>query len=199
MTIQNSKIHGDFEDFGVLVHSGSVRILDSEIWGFQNGISSSNWSATRVNLHGMTDDGVKLGSEVTLADSWIHDMKPSPDAHADGGQMQSGSTHVLVAHNTIDMASPDQLGNSALFISPDLGPSSAGPVTIKDNWLNGGNYTLFCVDGDNGKYFVRNISILSNRFGPDSNYGSVRVNVPVTAQGNVMDRTGVPLTDFSSH
>lgn len=199
VTIQNSKIHGAFQDYGVLIRSGSVRILDSEIWGFQNGIASSNWTATRVNLHGFSDDGVKLGSNVTLADSWIHDMAPAADAHSDGGQMQAGSTHVTVMHNNIDVASKAKLANSALMISPDLGPSSAGPVTIADNWLNGGNYTLFCVDGDNGRFFVRNISIVSNRFGSNRKYGRVRVNVPVNARGNVVDRTGAPLTNFSSN
>lgn len=193
VTIQNSKVHGTSQDYGVLVRSGSVHIRDSEIWGFRNGIAFDNWAATRVNLHGMSEDGVKLGSNVTLVDSWIHGMTPEAGAHADGGQMQGGSANVMVSHNNIDMAHGSVMGNSALFLAPDLGPSSDGPVTVKNNWLNGGNFTLFCVDGDNGQYFVQNISILSNRFGPDMNYGQVRVNVPVTARGNVVDRTDLPL------
>ncbi len=107
--------------------------------------------------------------------------------------MQSGSRNVMVRHNVINMASGREMGNAALFIAPDLGPSSPGPVTITGNWLNGGNYTLFCVDGNNGQYFVDNITITDNRFGPDSAYGPVKTNVPITRSGNVMDVTGSPV------
>jgi hypothetical protein len=194
VTIKRSKIHGTAaSDYGVYVRSGSVSISDTEIWGFQNGIAFDNWTATRVNLHGMTDDGTKLGSNVTLQDSWIHDMTPSAGAHADGGQMQGGSRNLVVRHNVIDMVNGRELGNAALFIAPDLGPSSDGPVTIANNWLNGGNYTVYCVDGDNGRYFVKNIAITGNRFGRQSNYGPATVNVPITQSGNVWDDTGAAL------
>jgi hypothetical protein len=194
VTIRNSKIHGDTSDwFGVNVVSGSVTIEDSEIWGFHNGISFDNWKATRVNVHGMTDDGVKLGSNVTLSDSWIHDMTPEAGAHADGGQIQSGVSNVVVRHNVIDMASAGDAANAALFLAPDQGPSTPGPVTIDGNWLDGGNFTLFCVDGNNGQYFIKNISIVSNRFGSNHNFGPSRVNVPITQRGNVLDQTGATL------
>ena len=88
-------------------------------------------------------------------------MTPGAGSHADGGQMQSGSRNVMVRHNVIDVGS----GNSALFLAPDLGPSSPGPVTVTGNWLDGGNFTLFCVDGNNGQYFVDHITITDNRFG----------------------------------
>ena len=72
---------------------------------------------------------------------------------------------MVVRNNVINMVSGREVGNAALFIAPDLGPSSPGPVTITGNWLDGGNYTLFCVDGNNGQYFVDNITITDNRFG----------------------------------
>ncbi len=77
VTIRNSTIHGSpTDDYGVLVRSGSVTIVDSEISGFSNGIAGNGWTATRVDLHGLADDGVKLDDDVTLQDSWIHDMAP---------------------------------------------------------------------------------------------------------------------------
>jgi hypothetical protein len=66
-------------------------------------------------------------------------------------------------------------------------------VTIDGNWLDGGNFTLFCVDGNNGQYFIDNIAITDNRFGPHSAYGPVKANVPITRSGNVMDLTGSPV------
>lgn len=195
VVIKNSRIHGNSsDDYGVYVRSGSVQIVDSEIYGFANGIGFNNWTAIRVNLHGVTDDGVKLGSNVRLQDSWIHDMTPGAGAHADGGQMQNGVTNLVVTHNNIDMAGTSgELGNAALFLAPDLGPSSAGPVTVTNNWLAGGNYTLYCVDGNNGQYFVKNITITGNRFAREFRYGPATVNVPITQSGNVWDDTGAPL------
>ncbi len=100
---------------------------------------------------------------------------------------------MVVRNNVINMVSGREVGNAALFIAPDLGPGSPGPVTITGNWLDGGNYTLFCVDGNNGQYFVDNITITDNRFGSGASYGPAKVNVPVTASGNVMDRSGAPV------
>jgi hypothetical protein len=193
--IKRSRIVGDGSaDFGIIVESGDVTVSDTEVYGFRNGIGFDNWAAYRIDLHDVSDDGVKLGSNVVLEDSWIHDLTPAADAHADGGQMQGGSRNLVVRGNVIDVTSRGgSLGNAALFLAPDLGPSSDGPVVIADNWLNGGNYTLYCVDGNNGEFYVRNIAITGNRFGRDFNYGPATVNVPVHQDGNVYDDTGEPV------
>ena len=192
VVIKNSRIHGS-ATYGILVSSGSVTIADTELYGSENAIAGDGWVAIRVNIHGVSEDGVKLGDNVTLQDSWIHDVTPSSGAHSDGGQMQSGVRNLVVKHNVIDMSSAPS-ANSALFLAPDLGPSSSGPVTIDGNWLDGGNYTLFCVDGNNGQYLVQNISITNNRFGRAGGYGPSRINVAVVQSGNVWSDTGVSLT-----
>jgi hypothetical protein len=181
VVIKNTKVSGS-GTYGIYVRSGSATITDTDITGSENAIAGDNWTATRVDIYGTYGDGVKLGSNVTLQDSWIHDLTPSAGAHADGGQMQSGVTNLVVKNNNIDLAKST---NAALFLAPDLGPSSNGPVTITGNWLNGGNYTLYCLDGNNGQYYVKNISITNNKFGRTSNYGPSRINVPVTQSGNV--------------
>jgi hypothetical protein len=191
VVIKNSRIHGD-DVYGVLVRAGSVTITDTEISGFENGIAGDSWVALRVNIHSVYGDGVKFGDDVTLQDSWIHDVTPSADAHADGGQMQSGVSNLVVKHNVIDMSSASS-ANSALFLAPDLGPSTSGPVTIDGNWLDGGNFSLYCVDGNNGQYFVQNISITNNKFGRGSAYGPAQINVGVTESGNVWADTGAQL------
>jgi hypothetical protein len=180
--IRNSVIHGS-GSYGVYVRSGSVTISDSEIYGFENAIAGDSWTALRVDIHGTTGDGVKLGSNVLLQDSWIHDMTPSASAHADGAQMQSGERNVTIRHNRIDMTAA-RSANSALFLAPDLGPSTDGPVLVEGNYLDGGNYTVYCVDGDDGAYVVGNITFRNNVFGRGARYGIARVNVPVTWSGN---------------
>ncbi len=140
----------------------------------------------------MTDDGVKLGNNVSLTDSWLHDFTPAADAHSDGVQMQSGLTNVRISGNDIDLSTAPE-ANAAIFLAPDLGPSSDGPITIENNRLDGGNYTLYCVDGANGTYVVGGISIRANQFGRSARYGPARINVPITQADNSWADTGEPL------
>lgn len=194
VTIKNSKIHDDpGATAGLNVQdSGHLDISDSEIYNFQVGIVYTNWTATRVNMHDMTFDNIKMSSNATLQDSWIHDPKPTSDAHWDGIQVQNGVVNTVIQGNVIDASGAD--ANSALFLCPDLGPSTDGPLTVKNNWLNGGNYTINVLDGNNKQYYIKNISVTGNRFGRDAQYGPTYVNVPVTWSGNVWDDTGAPLT-----
>jgi hypothetical protein len=194
VVIKNSKLHIGSGSYNVLVRSGNVVIQDSELYGNPDGaaIAFDNWTGIRLNIHNFPDDGVKLGSNVRLQDSYIHDFATSPGAHADGGQMQGGEVNLVVRHNTILAQSTTGRGtNAALFIAPDLGPSTNGPVTIDNNLLGGGNFAVYIVDGNNGQYFVHNISLTNNRFVRNSyGYGPADINVPVLRSGNIWDDTG---------
>jgi len=181
--VRSTRIRGT-GTYGILVRSGSVLIEDVEITGPENAIAGDDWTARRVDIHGTSGDGVKVGSNVTLEDSWIHDLTPAPSAHADGVQMQSGVRNLVVRHNRIDVSAAGS-ANSAIFLAPDLGPSAPGPVLVAQNYLDGGGYTLFCVDGADGRYVVDDITIRDNTFGRNADYGAARVNVPVTWSGNV--------------
>ena len=192
VTIRNSKIHGGGE-FGVRVQSGNVKIVDSELYGFSEAaIVFDNWSAERVDIHSVGSDGVKFGDNTTLRDSFLHGFTPTPGAHADGGQLQNGVTNVTITHNTIVGAS-----NAALFMAPDLGPSRPGPVVIDGNLLDGGNYTVYIVDGSDGKYHQKGYSVTNNRFRRGARYGPLSVNEPGSSftawSGNVWDDTGQPI------
>jgi hypothetical protein len=193
VTIRNSKIHDDLSaTAGINVEdNGSATITDSEIYNFQVGIVYSNWTAIRINMHDITFDGMKMSSNARLQDSWIHGPKPSSDSHWDGVQVQNGVVNTVITGNFIDASGPGT--NSALFLCPDIGPSTNGPLTVTGNWLDGGNYTVFILDGANGKYFISNISVTNNRFGHAAQYGPTDINVPVTWTGNVWDDTGAPL------
>ena len=190
VVIRNSRITGDGSGFGVLVRGGSVTILDSEISAVETAISGSNWMGVRIDIHGVTGDGVKLGSNVTLQDSWIHDPRPASDAHLDGAQMTGGVTNLVLRNNTITMGAQ---ASAALFLAPDLGPSTDGPILVEDNLFGGGAWTLQCVDGADGRYVVGGITIRGNRFLADGTYGAANVTVPVTWEGNVWDATGEPV------
>ncbi|MDQ4054429.1 MAG: right-handed parallel beta-helix repeat-containing protein [Actinomycetota bacterium] len=197
VVIRRSKIHGDGDGFGVRVVSGSVTIEDSEIHGFENGIVFGNYTARRVDIHSMTADGVKLGSNSTLEDSYIHDLAPSTGAHADGAQLESaGAENVVVRGNTIDLASPEVHsgfgGNSAIILKPDLGDHGAGGILVESNYLNGGNYTLYLTNDSSGRE-LRDVTIRNNRFGRVHRYGPHSVDSPCTCTDNVWDDTSSPV------
>lgn len=196
VVIRDSRIRAvGAEDYGVFVESGDVEIHDSEIVGFSAAISGDDWAAYRLDIHGATSDGVKVGSNVVLADSWIRDLAPSDDSHADGVQIQSGVEDVLIRGNVIDVSGGPGVasGNAAIFIAPDMGPDGAGPVVVRENLVNGGNYIVYCVDGADGQFHIEDILFQDNRFGRDFRYGPSAVNVAITDSGNVWDDTGEPL------
>ena len=193
VTIKRCHIHGnDTNDnaFGVKNTSGgTLTIVDSEIDTFSYGIGFDGWHATRVNIHNTGDDTTKLGDDVTLEDSWLHGDTVTPGAHQDCGQMQNGVVNLVIRHNHMDNCS-----NSSLFITPDLGPSTNGPVTIDGNCVGGGNYTVYILDGNNKQYYVQNISLTNNRFmKPSGQYGPTDINVTVSESGNVWDDTLQPV------
>ncbi|MGB7979757.1 MAG: hypothetical protein WCF36_03065, partial [Candidatus Nanopelagicales bacterium] len=68
----------------------NLQITDSELDGLNNtsndaAVAGRNYTLTRVNIHN-TVDGLKLGSNVTVRDSYIHDLVVAGDSHNDGMQ-----------------------------------------------------------------------------------------------------------------
>jgi hypothetical protein len=178
--ITRSLIHGTQNDFtAILVDGGSANISASTLSGTDDGIEGDNYTAVRVEVTKLGSDGFKLGNNVHIDQAWCHDDSPTPLSHADCVQMQSGVVNSSVTNSWLDGGT-----NSAIFLSPDLGPDSDGPVLINNNVLGNGTYTLYCVDGNHGEYYVKNITITNNRFLRNSRYGPASINVPVTVGNN---------------
>jgi hypothetical protein len=190
VVIKRSRFTGSGQTFAIkTTGSGSVRVEDCEFTGNYSAavIAYDNWTMVRSDISGVPADGVKLGSNVLFQDNYVHDFATAPGAHADGGQIQNGVVNTVVRNNTITLTANQ---NAALFMAPDLGPSTNGPLLVEGNLLGGGNYTLYQVDGNNGQYFIQNITMRNNKFTRVYKYGPTRVNVPVTAYGNVWADTG---------
>lgn len=197
VVIRRSRIHSDGDGFGIRVMEGSVTIEDTEIHGFEYGIVFGSYTARRVDIHSMGADGVILGSNSTLEDSYIHDLTPAPGAHADGAQLtNAGAENIVVRGNTIDLASPEVHsgygGNSAIILKPDLGDLGSGGIVVEDNFLNGGNYTLYLTNDAQGRELA-GVTIRNNRFGRVHRYGPRSVDTPCTCTNNVWDDTGDPV------
>lgn len=191
VTIRNSLIRAS-AFFLVLNDEGAtnLRIIDSELdgggaTGNDSAVAGRNYTLTRVNIHG-TLDGVKLGSNVTIQDSYIHDLVMSSGSHNDG--MQSlGSDNVVIRHNTVIVP---QGATSAIILSTGSA-SSMRNIDIDNNLLGGGAYTVYggYLKGVDDLSKVSDIVISNNR-----------ITTTVNAKGGVfgpftsVDQPAVTLT-----
>lgn len=175
--------------WGVQSLSSGLSIVDSEITcGGANGtgIGSAGFSLLRVDIHNC-ENGLDVGHDASLVDSWIHDMETDGGAHTDGAQLGQGSKNLTFRHNTLTMAAP---GATSAIISWDEGGSQQQQVVIDGNLLSGGTYTLYCA-----RQGTSDTRVTNNRFGPFE-FGSSNdcVGSHVSAwSGNVVDATGAPL------
>ncbi len=174
VTIKNSRIAA--QGFWLVLNDAgakNLQIIDTEMDGRGNtsndaAVAGRNYTLTRVNIHS-TVDGLKLGDNVTVQDSYIHDLVVSGDSHNDG--MQSlGSNDVLIRHNTI--IAP-KASTSAIILSTGSADSMRR-ITIDNNLLGGGAYTVY------GGYQV-GVDILSRV--SDITVSNNRITTAVNPQG----------------
>lgn len=170
---------------GVLVENVEVDNQDAGGIGiFFNGGSGVVRSA---NIHSGSD-GIRIqSSDVTVEQSYIHDLKREPGGHHDSIQIRSGD-NVTVRGNSLGpyVARTDDPMNAAIQVGSLLeGPLSG--LTVEDNLMDGGNFT---VNGGNG---IVSGSITGNVFGQHARFG-VRTSISsaVIWRDNVMLETGEP-------
>jgi hypothetical protein len=122
-------------------------------------VGDTNVTLDRVNIHGC-ENGFDADQWVTVQNSWIHDLLGGV-GHTDGLQMAhylngcatsacevSHARFVDVIHNRIEAID----GTSAIISNP----SGDSDVTIRNNLLTGGAYTLYCpYNGVAGAELVR--------------------------------------------
>lgn len=191
VTLKDCRIRPSAGSPGVAVsYSGvsGVVIENVEIDGGKHspssvGVSGSGFTLRAANIHG-TGDGVDVGDNVVVRDSWIHDLWVASGDHTDGVQSAGGS-NVTITHNTIDATGAGV--NSAVIVGADLSPLSNTVIT--DNLLDGGGYTLYA--GSDGKYSSGVITITGNRFGDHAAYGACSIK---TKGGQLRDSDNTALT-----
>jgi|10_taG_2_1085330.scaffolds.fasta_scaffold17538_3 hypothetical protein len=162
-------------------------------------------------------DCAKIEKGTTFYKCWLHDAGNSavkPDSHSDLIQGRFPQGALVVDQCNLDMKSvqfqtdkignppdgdsicncykvPNKKANAAVIwkCSYNDGQDCSGDVTIKDNWINGGNYTLYhsmeqkCCDGgcgdsstgtgssiDCGNYYS-DYTLTGNKIGRDYNFG----------------------------
>jgi hypothetical protein len=188
----------------------SATIQDSEISAAfpdpcLDGLWLVNSTLTRVNIHGAVD-GLKAFDNVTVQDSWVHDLSwfaSDPNqgggaTHNDAVQTYEGNRHITLRHNALMVTSR---ANAAYQVSQD-GGKPATDIHIVDNWLDGGGCTLNFSHGG-GPTPMTGIYVTGNRFGHSSSFGCpILVSTQTVLSqnsGNVWDDTGKPIPAPDQH
>lgn len=189
VTFRNVRFNASGCFWGVQSLSSGLSIVDSEITcGGANGtgIGSAGFSLLRVDIHNC-ENGLDVGSNASMVDSWIHDMETDNGAHTDGVQVGQGSHDLVFHHNTVAMAAP---GATSAIISWDEGGTQQQRVVIDGNLLSGGTYTTYCP-----REGASDTRVTNNRFGTyEFGYSNACTGSHVSIwAGNVRDSTGLVL------
>jgi Right handed beta helix region/Bacterial TSP3 repeat len=195
VTIRRSRIRSS-APWAVDNNSTGLVIEDSEIDGLGangNAVGSSNLTLRRVNIHG-TENGLDVAGNVTVVDSYIHDLTTANDAHTDGAQLNQGASDIVFRHNTIIPQPPGTrpASTSCIIMWTQDDPQNAR-VWIEDNRLIGGAtaYALYAPRRPASQIYVNRNRFIAGVFGAAD---SVRPGTTVTEfTGNVYDDTGKPL------
>ncbi|QTE29651.1 right-handed parallel beta-helix repeat-containing protein [Pengzhenrongella sicca] len=155
------------------------------------GVDASRTTIRRANIHGV-GDGVRLGTDITIEASWIHDMVRIGALHPDAIQGISAQ-NIVIRGNTLDprTTATGDFTNSALMLGSETGAMFSTNVLVENNYLDGGNCTINIHEA----IASSNIVVRANRFGATTRYNCsvlTPLRVPMGAD-NVLDASGLPI------
>lgn len=199
VTIRNFVLDANGSSYGVRATSSGLLLEDGEILNMGSAaVYGMGFTARRLNVHDSDGDGFKAqGSNphpVLVESCWIHRLGRAAGSHADGNQSRSGGAPIVFRGNYFDMPTPSKApelegayrSNAAFMIQSGAdGPLAS--FTAEDNWLDGGNYTVYA-SGDPTEVVFRR-----NRFGRRYNFGVRSIRMDAVWEGNVWDDTDEPI------
>lgn len=181
VTIRNCRIESQAA-WGILVQSGTAIVEDCYVHGngldpAATGCIHAQFGAVvhieRCNLE-LGENGVRLASNSTLRDSYIHSLfSAAGDPHYDGVEAD-GKIGVEITGNTILNEHPQ---TSVAYVGDILLPDES-EVLFANNYVAGGGFTLYSGEGAG-----LGIRVLNNKFStqyfPDcGNFGYITGWVP---------------------
>lgn len=205
VTISRSRITGldggDEGDYAIYVEPGSDNLLvtDVEIVGAAldtAAVCCSDYTLRRVNIHDIAE-GPRVGSRVSIEDSYIHHLRRCRDRSFDEGchvdvLQSTGGEEIVIRGNSLQAYNPDTDDpmNAAYQFGEE--EKELRGVRFEDNLVNGGSYTI---NGGGGGTRDGEVIFRGNRFQRDSRYGPVHLlgpNVDIDTS-NVWDDSGEPI------
>lgn len=193
VTIRDSRITGDCNP--VI----AIRPYDHEVLGTVldhidlivqgtggNGIAFRNFTLLHSHVT-ITGDCGRVDGNVIIRDSFCQILPGGPSTpHYDGWQTEPENAPITIDHNTV-LNPYDQTSTLAMWTNP------GAQVTITNNLLAGGGYSIYCVGPPNN-----NVTITGNRFArlywPKGGYwGPAAYCEGAMWSSNIWDDTGVPV------
>lgn len=162
--IRNSRVRSS-SAYGIDVQGGSTGLVveNTSIEGTADSSTASigpgNYTCRRCDISGAVD-GAKLGSNVTIEDSYIHDLRKYSGTHNDGIQNSGGGIDILIKGNTI--IGPYRTSTSAIIAQTNVG--GIDNMVVTENYLYGGSYTVYLRDKGNGNGPPTNSAVTNNVF-----------------------------------
>lgn len=188
VTVRNSRINADC--FYAVQSLSTGLVLDHDqiscAGGTGTGVTAAGYSIIASDISGC-ENGLNVGGPVSMVDSFVHDLTFISNAttHTDGAQFNQGAGPVTFQHNTID-AGPDS--NSAIIMW-DEGDPQNHDVTITNNILANGGFTLYCPRNNASNDVISGNHFVPGFYGPSNGCTAGHV----AWSGNVLDATGAAL------
>ncbi len=181
-------------------HTGTV-IQDCEINGVgannsgNNGVAGGSTTVLRCNIYNVENGISPQSNGWLIQDNYIHSLLASGSPHYDGIQVDGGMSNIDIEHNTVIN---DYGQTSAVMLDNYFGPLSN--VTVNNNYLKGGGYTIYCSaqfggSGGGTGGAITNVKIINNTCGKGQ-WGYTdfaATSPPPTWTGNVDAVTHAPI------
>jgi len=164
----------------------NLRVIDTEIDGRNTpgdtmGIGQTEYSCIRCNIHG-TAKGAKADQNVTVQDSYLHDLSYDGSTHTENFFYNGGAGNIVVKHNW--MKANAGYSTAAVSFNNDWAGSYA---TVDSNYLEGNGGADF-TGGAMGKSTpnMHHIVVTNNKLSPNNSWGAAAAyGFDPNAPGNV--------------
>jgi len=205
VTVRNSLIEGGVatgNGAAIDIQSGTNILLDhitvqlAHPSVYLDGIWGDNFTGQYMNVSGGVD-GMKVGDNTTISNSYIHDLSYfSSDPNQGGGPTHNDTIQILSGSNILiqsnNLVATDQ-DNSAIQVTQDYGAVSN--LSLQGNWADGGGCTFNIAHSGGGAFTA---TAQNNRFGPNRGYSGcailISTKVTLIGSGNVFDATNQPIS-----
>lgn len=157
-------------DFNNVESPTNVLFSDGEVIGSKGAaVVGNGYIARRLYIHDYYGDAFKAGNNIVIESCYIGSGGMKEGAHSDGFQVSFFAENFKLLGNRFDMiaAGGAYKANATLFLS--LEKETANNATFNYNWLNGGGYTIYVCEYEEGKF--TNVSFKNNIFGNGRRFG----------------------------
>lgn len=177
--------YGDTDHGGLLIEDTDIFCHNTNT----TGVSYIGATIRRVHIKGC-ENGLHIDRNVTLVDSFIHEIYEGDHGHGDGIQSPDGSNSVI-DHNTIYSEST----TSSININHNASGPTSSNITISNNLLAGGAYTMYCPITPTVNYRILN-NHFSTKFHPKSGVFGPHADCGNENQisGNIWHESGAAMT-----